>query len=134
MPKSNDSVLVSGAGDSKIRVHDITLSDTILTCNCPAGRVKRIATAPNIPYLFWSAAEDGIIMQFDMRAPHNCRDGDEKNVLVNLVNYMGRHIEAKCISINIRRPELIAVGANDPYIRMYDRRMIKLSSVRFTFI
>ncbi|XP_043477036.1 WD and tetratricopeptide repeats protein 1 [Leptopilina heterotoma] len=127
MPKSNDSVLVSGAGDSKIRVHDITLSDTILACNCHTGRVKRIATAPNIPYLFWSAGEDGIIMQFDMRAPHTCKSHDEKNVLVNLVNHMDCHIEAKCIDVNNRRPELIAVGANDPFIRMYDRRMIKLA-------
>ncbi|XP_051158774.1 WD and tetratricopeptide repeats protein 1 [Leptopilina boulardi] len=127
MPKSNDSVLVSGAGDSKIRVHDITLADTILACNCHTGRVKRIATAPNIPYLFWSAAEDGIIMQFDMRAPHTCKSHDEKNVLVNLVNHMDCHIEAKCIAVNHRRPELIAVGANDPFIRMYDRRMIKLA-------
>ncbi|XP_033227505.1 WD and tetratricopeptide repeats protein 1 [Belonocnema kinseyi] len=128
LPKSNDSVLISGAGDSRIRVHDLTLSDTILACNCHTGRVKRIATAPNIPYLFWSAAEDGIIMQFDMRAPHTCKVAQENNVLINLVNHVGRTIEAKCISVNTRRPELIAVGANDPYIRLYDRRMIKLSS------
>ncbi|XP_015609813.1 WD and tetratricopeptide repeats protein 1 [Cephus cinctus] len=130
MPKSNDSILVSGAADCRIRVHDLVRSDTILACNCHTGRVKRIATAPSVPFLFWSAAEDGLILQYDIRVPHNCNANDRKSVLVNLSNHLGRYAEAKCISINPRRPELIAVGANDAYIRMYDRRMIKLASLQ----
>lgn len=50
-------------------------------------------------------------------------------MLVNLVNHAGRYAEGKCISVNPKKPELIAIGANDAYIRMYDRRMIKLSQV-----
>lgn len=128
LPKSEDT-LVTGAADSKIRVHDITLSDTKLVCNCHYNRVKRIATAPNTPDTFWSAAEDGLILQYDLRMPHVCRDNDNPNVLINLTNHIGRYVEAKCLAINPRRPELVAVGANDAYIRMYDRRMIKLSKV-----
>ncbi|KAJ8672903.1 hypothetical protein QAD02_004164 [Eretmocerus hayati] len=127
MPKSNDSIIVTGAGDHKIRVHDISISDTLLICNCHFNRVKRVATAPSVPFLFWSACEDGLIMQYDLREKHTCKSSDQRTVLVNLVNHVGRSVEAKCININPRRPELIAVGANDPYIRMYDRRMIKLS-------
>ncbi|CAK9821540.1 WD and tetratricopeptide repeats protein 1 [Anthophora retusa] len=129
MPKSNDRILVSGAGDGMVRVCDLTLPDPIFFCNCHIGRVKRLATATTVPFLFWSAGEDGFILQYDIRAPHNCKTSECNNVLVNLVNHLGRYAEGKCISVNPKRPELIAVGANDAYVRMYDRRMIKLSQV-----
>ncbi|KAK2588472.1 hypothetical protein KPH14_004455 [Odynerus spinipes] len=128
MPKTNNNVLVSGAADCKVRVHDLTLTEPILACNCHVGRVKRIATIGSMPSLFWTVAEDGLVLQYDIRAPHRC-ENDEPNVLINLVNHMGRIAEGKCISINPKRPELIAIGANDAYIRMYDRRMIKLSQL-----
>ncbi|XP_054012474.1 WD and tetratricopeptide repeats protein 1-like [Hylaeus anthracinus] len=129
MPKSNDSILVSGAGDSKVRVRDLTLTEPILICNCHMGRVKRIATASTVPFLFWSAAEDGLVLQYDIRMPHTCKNNECNTVLINLVNHLGQYAEGKCISVNPKKPELIAVGANDAYIRMYDRRMIKLSQV-----
>ncbi|XP_060813250.1 WD and tetratricopeptide repeats protein 1-like isoform X1 [Bombus pascuorum] len=129
MPKSNDRILVSGAGDGKVRVRDLTLLEPIFSCNCHIGRVKRIATATTVPFLFWSAAEDGLILQYDIRAPHSCKSNGCNSVLVNLVNHAGRYAEGKCISVNPKKPELIAIGANDAYIRMYDRRMIKLSQV-----
>lgn len=128
MPKSNDGILVTGAGDHCVRVHDIIASDTIMACSCHAGRVKRIATAPEVPFMFWTAGEDGLIMQYDTRIPHTCASQDRKRVLINLVNHLGQFAEAKCIALNARRPELIAVGANDAFVRMYDRRMIKPSS------
>ncbi len=65
LPNSNDSIVVTGAADCKIRVHDINAAaDASIThvFSCHAGRVKRLATAPNIPFMFWSAAEDGTIM------------------------------------------------------------------------
>ncbi|XP_012252554.1 WD and tetratricopeptide repeats protein 1 [Athalia rosae] len=128
MPRSNDSILVTGAGDCCVRVHDVTVSKTVLTCGCHTGRVKRIATAPGVPFMFWTAGEDGLIMQYDTRVPHTGVSPGRKSILINLVNHMGRYAEAKCIAINSRRPELIAVGANDAYVRMYDSRMIKPST------
>ncbi|XP_063972224.1 WD and tetratricopeptide repeats protein 1-like isoform X2 [Diachasmimorpha longicaudata] len=129
MPESNDSILVTGAGDNGVRVHDVSISNTIFICTCHTGRVKRIATLDNVPSVFWSAAEDGLILQYDMRTKHNCKSSDCRNVLINLVNHAGRKAEAKCMAVNRRRPEIIAVGANDPYVRMYDRRMIKLGQI-----
>lgn len=32
--------------------------------------------------------------------------------------------EAKCISVNPTRPDYIAVGCNDPFVRVYDHRML----------
>ncbi|PSN32439.1 WD and tetratricopeptide repeats protein 1 [Blattella germanica] len=130
LPKSGDGVLVTGAGDCRIRVHDVSLNETTHVCSCHTGRVKRLATAPNVPYMFWSAAEDGTVMQFDLRTPHSC-SREVNNVLVNLLNHLGRYAEAKCLAINPQRPELLAVGANDPYIRLYDRRMIKPTTVEY---
>ena len=164
MPETNDHTIVTGAGDYEVRVHNVICKETTRICLCHAGRVKRLATAPDQRDVFWSAAEDGIIRyvhficltimivipnlnlkkiypivnyfqfifrQFDLRAKHTCLK-NEKNVLVDLRTYMGDYyVEAKCISVNPLRSELIAVGVNDPYIRIYDRRMIKTVKVSF---
>lgn len=50
-------------------------------------------------------------------------------MLVNLNGLLGKNAEAKCLSINPVRNELLAVGANDPYARIYDRRKIKTQDV-----
>ena len=68
--------------------------------------------------------------QFDLRAPESCGP-NPKNVLVNLNAHLGSHAEAKCVAINALRPEQLAVGANDPYVRLYDRRMLTCKSIRF---
>ncbi|XP_024081952.1 WD and tetratricopeptide repeats protein 1-like isoform X1 [Cimex lectularius] len=123
MPDHHDDIIVTGAGDDEVRVHNLVCKETTRVCLCHGGRIKRLAIAPDSPDLFWSAAEDGIIRQFDLRVKHNCSK-NEKNVLIDLNSYVGEHVEAKCLAINPLRSELIAVGASDPYIRIYDRRMI----------
>ncbi|ESO93249.1 hypothetical protein LOTGIDRAFT_189887, partial [Lottia gigantea] len=130
LPNSNDTILVSGAADSKIRVHDINMKDTTHVYSCHAGRVKRIATAPTIPFMFWSAAEDGTIMQFDLRCTDTTQTNPQ-NVLINLNAHMGEYAEAKCLSVNPLRPEYMAVGANDPYVRVYDRRMLTCKRMQY---
>ena len=81
-----------------------------------------------MPHLFWSAAEDGLILQHDLRASHTCAADSKnpKNVLIDLRSYLGMKAEAKCLAVNPIRPEMMAVGASDPFIRLYDRRMIKV--------
>ena len=37
---------------------------------------------------------------------------------------VGRGTEVKCLSMCPGRTELLAVGSNDPYARVYDRRML----------
>lgn len=62
-------------------------------------------------------------MQHDIRAPSN-------EVTKLLLNYtIGSNFsETKCLSLNENKPHLLAVGCNDPFARVYDRRMIKLKS------
>ncbi|XP_063826478.1 WD and tetratricopeptide repeats protein 1 [Ostrinia nubilalis] len=102
---------------------------SLLECSCHCGRVKRLATSPENPSISWSAGEDGLILQHDMRLPHRC-NADSSNVLVNLLNHMGRYAEAKCVAVNPRRAYQLAVGANDFYVRLYDTRMIKLARLQ----
>lgn len=129
LPNSNDSILVSGAADCKIHVHDLNQREMTHEFGCHSGRVKRLAVAPNVPFMFWSAAEDGAIMQHDLRTPETSKT-NPKNVLINLNAHMGGNAEAKCLAINPVRPEQIAVGANDPYIRLYDRRVLSCKAMK----
>ena len=62
LPNSGDNTVVTGAADSKIRVHDVSTKETTNVFTCHASRVKRIATSPKEPFVFWSAAEDGCVM------------------------------------------------------------------------
>ena len=50
---------------------------------------------------------------------------------MNLNAHLGPHAEAKCLAINPMRPEQLAVGANDAYVRIYDRRMLSCKSIKF---
>ncbi|XP_059485390.1 WD and tetratricopeptide repeats protein 1 [Neocloeon triangulifer] len=131
LPHSGDQTILTGAADNKVRVHDLTLDEPRMICSCHGNRVKRVATAPDEPNLFWSAAEDGCVMQFDLRQAHQCNTETSASILVNLNNHMGAGAEAKCLAINPTRPELLAVGANDPFARLYDRRMITTTTVPF---
>jgi len=124
MPHTNDSILASGAGDCQVRVHDADKGETLHVFTPHCSRVKRLEVAHSEPHLLWSAGEDGLVMQFDLRC-----SSDHASVLVNLNGLMGKNAEAKCLSINPVRNELLAVGANDPYVRIYDRRKIKTQDV-----
>ncbi|XP_013100604.2 WD and tetratricopeptide repeats protein 1 isoform X1 [Stomoxys calcitrans] len=125
MPKFNN-LIATAAADKKILIFDINASESLYTCECHSSRVKRLATAPDSPYIFWSAGEDGIVLQLDHREKHICNSAN--NRLINLTSFIDANAEAKCIAVNPIRTEYIAVGANDPYARIYDRRMLKTFS------
>jgi len=55
-------MLVTGAADCRIAVHDLNVMETTRSYTSHSGRVKRIATAPDVPFMFWSASEDGTVM------------------------------------------------------------------------
>ncbi|XP_045110144.1 WD and tetratricopeptide repeats protein 1-like isoform X1 [Portunus trituberculatus] len=129
-PQSGDRVAISGAGDGHIEVRELETEDVTHICTCHEKRVKRIATVPTQPNHFYSASEDGTVMLYDMRAPHTC-SSQASNFLIDLRQHAGSTVECRCITIHPSRPELIAIGVNDPFIRIYDRRMIKANSVQY---
>lgn len=132
MPRHNNSIVATCGADKFIYVYDVNHeNETLFTCNCHTMRPKRLATAPDSPYVFWSAGEDGAILQLDMREPHRCRSGEDQQStsnggvrLLSLCTQVESTTEAKCLAINPRRTEYLAVGANDPYARVFDRRML----------
>ncbi|KAL4085397.1 hypothetical protein QTP88_027256 [Uroleucon formosanum] len=75
--------------------------------------------------LYWCASEDGCISQHDMRMSHECPTDKSKTTLVTIYGNLEKNIEARCLDINQIRTEQLAVGANDQYVRLYDRRMIQ---------
>ena len=119
-PHTQDQFVASGAGDCNVYVHDVTYNEKIhgFLCN---GRVKRLVCTPDAPHCLWSASEDGIVREFDIRqSSPKCT-----KVLIDLTKTCGENAECKCIALNPMSSYMLAVGANDPYVRMYDRRMIK---------
>lgn len=130
MPKTDGNTVISAAGDARIYGFDLNHTEApIFKCNCHDTRIKRLAVAQETPHLFWSASEDGCVFQYDLREPHQCR-GDDKIVLINLKNHTSRFAEVKCIATNPRRPELLAIGANDAFARLYDRRLMKCDKLQ----
>lgn len=128
LPKTNDHQLVTGAADYCMYGFDLkNPDDPIFKCRCHTSRVKRIACAPEVPSTFFSSSEDGCVFQIDLREPHTC-NADDKIVLIDLKNHQ-EYVEAKCIAVNPRRPEQIAIGTNDAFARIYDRRMITLMAI-----
>ena len=68
--------------------------------------------------------------EFDLRTPHKCSSQTPcRNVLVNLKTQSGPNKEAKCIQLHPYFPELFAVGATDPFVRLYDRRNMTLTEL-----
>ncbi|KAH8401105.1 hypothetical protein KR009_003115 [Drosophila setifemur] len=126
LPKHNNNIVATCAADKFIYVYDINHSnETLFACNCHMMRAKRLATAQDSPYIFWSAGEDGYVLQLDMREAHRCRPEEGGGVrLLCLSNHMETATEAKCLAINPRRTEYLAVGANDPFARVFDRRKL----------
>ncbi|XP_061676434.1 WD and tetratricopeptide repeats protein 1 [Syngnathoides biaculeatus] len=119
LPHSGDRILVTGAADTKVHVHDLIAKETIHMFSDHTNRVKRIATAPMWPNTFWSAAEDGLIRQYDLR-----ESSKHSEVLIDLTKFCGQMVEAKCLAVNPRDNNYMAVGANGPFVRLYDIRMI----------
>lgn len=130
MPNSSDNLVATGAGDNEIRLMNVVSNQVIWNCStCHEDRVKRLATHPNQPNLLWSASEDGKILQHDIREEHRCRkcSSSSENLLINLktASKFPSTLIAKCLAINPMRDEMLAVGANDFYTRLFDRRFLR---------
>ncbi|XP_078483013.1 WD and tetratricopeptide repeats protein 1-like [Ciona intestinalis] len=120
LPKTNNHFIATGAADNHVFVHDIERGEKIHGHRCD-GRVKRLVVTPDHPNIIWSVSEDGAIRQFDMRQEPFAIT----RVLLDLSAMCGPSAEGKCLAINPTQTDYLALGANDQYVRLYDRRMIK---------
>lgn len=67
LPQTNDALIATAAADRYIYCFDLTrvgeeLCSPCWKCSCHNQRVKRLATVPDCPCIFWSAGEDGRIL------------------------------------------------------------------------
>lgn len=123
MPGTGDGMIATCAADGSVKLINLCTNELMINCKrCHSDRVKRIAVHPNAPYLIWSAAEDGLIMQFDIREEHCCKP-KPNNLLIDLKT-SGLPLSAKCLDVNPVRDEMLAVGASDIHVRLFDRRFI----------
>uniref|UniRef100_H2ZN13 Anaphase-promoting complex subunit 4 WD40 domain-containing protein n=1 Tax=Ciona savignyi TaxID=51511 RepID=H2ZN13_CIOSA len=120
LPNTKDHLVATGAADSHVFVHDIERGEKVHGYACE-GRVKRLVVTPAHPHNIWSASEDGAIRQFDIRQPQN----GITRVLIDIRSMCGPSAEGKCLAINPTQTDYLALGANDQYVRLYDRRWIK---------
>ena len=143
VPGTGSQELATAAADSVIFVRNLTSEAVLFECRCHSSRVKRLQVTELEPYLIWSAGEDGMILQNDVRCKHrctlsggssgasNCAGGSiggkttVENLLINLNSSFNYGVRAKCLAINRRKPEQLAVGCSDPFVRLFDRRMIR---------
>lgn len=66
LPNSGNALIATAAADRNIYIFDVNRATDVSTpfwkCNCHTQRVKRLATVPDNPSIFWSAGEDGRIL------------------------------------------------------------------------
>ncbi|GAU88282.1 hypothetical protein RvY_01014 [Ramazzottius varieornatus] len=130
LPGSADNIVISAAADGTVRVFDVNYQEMLYCFSCHVNRVKRVAVSPDSPSVFWSAGEDGLVIQYDLREPKRCDANTCRQVLINLNPYM-TNPECKSIACNPVQMHYMAVGATDCFTRMYDRRKLKLSSITY---
>ena len=121
LPGGEDQMVATGAGDCRVCVLNVETGAALRSVSGHSGRVKRLTTAADNPGVVWSGGEDGVVRQWDLRERWS---QDSANVVVNLLQQAGRGAEVKCVAVCPGRSELLAVGANDPYVRVFDRRMV----------
>ncbi|CAI2321746.1 unnamed protein product [Caenorhabditis sp. 36 PRJEB53466] len=114
LPSSNDRVLVTGAADHVIFMHDLE-TNTAKRWDSE-GRIKRICTVQQDPFLFWAASEyDKRVIELDTRI------GDPVTVVQpGPTNPHKRHV--KSVAVSEAKPNLLAVGFDETAVRLYDRR------------
>ncbi|KAL0042807.1 hypothetical protein WJX79_000477 [Trebouxia sp. C0005] len=145
MPCTSNSQIITGSMDNTVMLHHIERLPTKLSrtttgsptpiafqstlYGCHRARVKGVEVEPNNPHLFWSAAEDGTVRQYDTRLSSNSQKSWESANCLLSVKAVGagsanRSIELKGISLNKAHVHQLAIAAGDVYVRMYDRRML----------
>lgn len=62
---------------------------------------------------------------FDHYRQYDLRESSKRSeVLIDLTEFCGQLVEAKCLAVNPRDNNYLAVGTNGPFVRLYDIRMI----------
>ncbi|XXG61100.1 hypothetical protein AAC387_Pa04g2838 [Persea americana] len=144
VPETSDELVVSGAGDSEVRLFHLSrLSGRSeehapsAVFRCHTKRVKKLAVEVGNPNVVWSASEDGTLRQHDFREGASCpRAGSSnqecRNVLLDLRSGAKKSLadsprqclDLKSCDISTAQPHQLLIGGSDAFGRLYDRRML----------
>ncbi|KAI7907014.1 WD40-repeat-containing domain protein [Cokeromyces recurvatus] len=149
MPETSDNIIISGAGDSEIRIFDLNNPSLPLDSMyvCHSDQLKKVCVYENNPFEFLTCSQDGTVRHFDRRVPHECSKHNIRsfiyaqsrparqfplpkgdNVLKGcpppIVDYSKYNIELNSMSINKLFPHYFAVAGLNDYIYLHDRRML----------
>ncbi|KAH8553563.1 WD40-repeat-containing domain protein [Umbelopsis sp. PMI_123] len=138
MPKTSDTVIVSAAGDSEVRIFDVSArslengrlsggSGLRHVYTCHRDRVKRIAVDDRNPFEFLTCSEDGTVRHFDLRRPHICSHHTVRSFL------LASHRPARSYP-NLNLPPDAPEGCPSPLLNYYpydiDINTISLNKLR----
>lgn len=139
VPGTNDHIIASGAMDNDVRIHYAPFRgpDCTKLFRVHRGRVKDIASSPGVPKVFWTAAEDALVYQFDVRALPRmdgmCDEPDTSGVLIRLGRTRhGKLLRGMGMAVHPHDPTKVALACGDFYTRLYDRRMLRIQQHRST--
>ncbi|XP_025614001.1 uncharacterized protein [Arachis hypogaea] len=131
MPFTNDSRIVTSAGDGQIRLgvlrEDGRADTTLLGKH--RGNVYKLALEPGSPHIFYSCGEDGLVQHFDLR-------NSSATKFLCCSSSMGSNkdstskIGLNSIVIDSRNPYYFAVAGSDQYARVYDIRKCQGDAAR----
>eukprot|EP00013_Stygamoeba_regulata_P023686 CAMPEP_0177645274 /NCGR_PEP_ID=MMETSP0447-20121125/9162_1 /TAXON_ID=0 /ORGANISM="Stygamoeba regulata, Strain BSH-02190019" /LENGTH=907 /DNA_ID=CAMNT_0019147747 /DNA_START=174 /DNA_END=2898 /DNA_ORIENTATION=+ len=135
LPHHADHYVVTGAMDSAIIIHNVDIGKSCVI-RAHSDRVKEIEVDPSDPHTFWSAGEDGTVRQVDVRtrdvsslssssSSSSFLSSTTTNILIRTHGGEMGH-EFKSLSLNPISPMHLAVASNDPFVRLYDRRMLSV--------
>ncbi|KAG7397429.1 WD and tetratricopeptide repeats protein [Phytophthora boehmeriae] len=132
VPGTDNNVLASGAMDNDVRIHYAPFrEDSSKLFRVHQDRVKDIGSSWAVPKVFWTAAEDGLVYQFDLRAlprtSGRCETPDTSGVLINLgKDRKGRVLRGMGMTTHPLDPNKVVLACGDFYTRLYDRRMLRV--------
>lgn len=146
-PHCSDQRLFTCAGDSQVRVFDLSRATTssfmdrrlesgkeykiwregqgacTRVLRCHSGRAKKISTE-NSPDIFLTAAEDGEVRQTDLRVSHTCSRSSQSYGQGCPRPLMQFKMELYSISVSKLEPWLFAIAGTSDKVYLQDRRMI----------
>jgi WD repeat-containing protein 42A len=132
MPCSNDSRIVSCAGDGEVRLSQCEEGSSnwsvVRVFPQHRDRVKKVALEPGNPNLILSCAEDGTVREFDLRIRDDAPDQGRVIVEFRGFNDAARPLESmnelQGVQLNPADASMLAVCGRDGAVRCYDRRMV----------
>lgn len=124
--------------DFDVRIHYAPFHrDSTKLFRVHRGRVKDIASSWGVPKVFWTAAEDGLVYQFDIRSLPKS-DGrtetpDTSGILIRLGRgRRGKTLRGMGMAVHPHDPTKVALACGDFYTRLYDRRMLRIQQLQTT--